>query len=276
MGIVYCANRPARIYELTLGQKDDNDDGPSTYGTTKVTPFSPEGRSARSPRVYYPPPSAGSSSTSSTLPKRVQAVYVSNRLGGVHSSCASLHLLTLDNNGASSWELKDLVSTVASPETFEGFPGLYVDQLPPQQDSFLSLDNDEVQIAFTSVWRSRRVPLLVSLKDGKVTNLAPWPKATEGKNDKMPYLVEGRERELDSFGVFGTDGKGRVLATRSGPTNVPEVVVADLRKGLEKKVEWKVVRKTEVSEEGESSNLLTIVNPNVQKLMNFSSTCPRG
>ncbi|GAA5976049.1 hypothetical protein JCM5350_000297 [Sporobolomyces pararoseus] len=252
LGIVYCANRPARIYELELGQKSGEDGKPS-YETTTVTPLSPENRSARSPRVYVP------SQTSDS--KTISAVYISNRLGGVHSSCASLHLLTFESSG---WKSKDLVSTVSSPKSVEDFPGLYIDQLPSQQ-SFLSL-NSGLYIAFTSIWRSRRVPLIVSLKDGTVTNLAPWPKAEEGE---LPYL--GHEGALDSYGVFGTDGEGRVLGVRSGVTKVPEVVIADLKRASTfEKAEWKVIRETALSEEVESA--LSKLSSTVLPLPKFSSS----
>ncbi|GAA6010564.1 hypothetical protein JCM11491_002972 [Sporobolomyces phaffii] len=242
LGIVYCANRPARIYELTLGQTTGENDESSLYGTIKVTPISPADRSARSPRVHVPP---SSTSPAAKKSQSVSAVYISNRLGGVHSSCASLHLLTLDPS-SQSWSAKDLVTTVSSTKTIDDFPGLYVDQLPAHQP-FLSLESG-VHVVLSSIWRSRRVPLIVSLENGKVTSLAPWPKAN-GDNELLPYL--GKERALDSFGVFGTDGGKRILAVRSGTTKAPEVVVVDLTT-LEK-VEWKVVRGTALSDELENA-----------------------
>jgi len=239
LGIVYCANRPARVYELTLGMSEGKEEEERSYRATKVQPISPQDRSSRSPRVC---PTSSSSSSS-----EVSAVYISNALGGVHSSCASLHLLTLDSS-SDTWSTKDLVSTVYSPKTVDDFPGLYVDQLPSSQQAFLSLDS-KPHIVFSSIWRSRRVPLLINLVDGTVTNLAPWPKADED-DVVLPYLK--KERELDSFGVFGTDGEGRVVAARSSSTSSPQFVVADLTKGIEGAgIEWKVVRETEVSDDRE-------------------------
>lgn len=97
LGIVYCANRPARLYELELAKapnttktkgKDRSDQGKKEEGgrlswqATGVVGLSPEDRSARSPRVFMPPQGV------SIHPL---VVYISNPVGGVHSSCSSLH-----------------------------------------------------------------------------------------------------------------------------------------------------------------------------------------
>lgn len=100
----------------------------------------------------------------------------------------------------------------------------------------------------SSIWRSRKVPLVVGLKDGKVTSLAKWPEPKEEEEDVvLPYLE--KEEELESFSVLGTDGRGRVVASRSGLKGLGKVVVLDLDEGLEK-VEWKVVKIVKVSERG--------------------------
>ncbi|GAA5912993.1 hypothetical protein JCM5296_000790 [Sporobolomyces johnsonii] len=252
LGIVYCANRPARIYELRLGAvsskaSDGNSKSPEgeehdkiAYRATSVTPLSPQDRSARSARVYVPRPSA--STQSEGQPTLV--VYLSNYLGGPHSSCASLHLVTFPSSSSSSPTSKELVASVSKPRTIDDFPGLYIDQLPVE--AFVSLENTGPAVVLSSIWRSRRVPLLIDLDSGKVTTLAPWPKANED-DVVLPYLQ--KEEELDSWTVLGTDGEGKVVASRSGPARTPKVVVADLAKRVEEgKTEWKLVRETALSE----------------------------
>ncbi|GAA5926304.1 hypothetical protein JCM1841_005529 [Sporobolomyces salmonicolor] len=252
LGIVYCTNRPARIYELRLGavsskpsegnpnSREGDEDDKIAYRATNVTPLSPEHRSARSARVYVPRPSVGAQSKD--LPSMV--VYLSNCLGGPHSSCASLHLVTFPSSSASSPISKELVSSVSKPNTIDDFPGLYVDQLPVE--AFVSLEKTGPAIVLSSIWRSRRVPLLIDLGTGRVTTLAPWPKASED-DAVLPYLQN--EDELDGFTVLGTDGEGKVVANRSGSARVPKVVVADLAKCVEEgKVEWKPVRETALSQ----------------------------
>ncbi|GAA5930332.1 uncharacterized protein JCM15063_004777 [Sporobolomyces koalae] len=235
LGIVYCANRPARIYELAVTAKEEQGEK-RVFETSNVTPLSPADQSARSPRVFY----SGAESQS----PEITAVYVSNRLGGAHSSCATLRLLTLRHD-AHDWEDKEIVPVVPSPKSVDDFPGLYIDQLP-SNESFLSLESG-LHLAFASIWRSRRVPLLVNLTDGQVTSLAPWPKADED-DVVLPYLH--KEQELNSFSVFGTDGAQRVLASRSGPTRVPEIVLADLKGNSNlDEVTWLVIRKTSLSPE---------------------------
>ncbi|GAA6059557.1 hypothetical protein JCM10212_000613 [Sporobolomyces blumeae] len=216
LGIVYCANRPARIYELTLAPyHEDSGEGKGRSIRTTVSPVSPEDRSARSPRVYVPVEGA-------KPVDGVKAVFISNPLGGPHSSCASLHLLSRKPEDG-SWTSKELVASVSSPKTPDGFPGLFLDQLPAGQ-TFLSLSSGPA-IALTTAWRSRRVPIVVSLSDGKLSSLAPWPTPNEA-DVVLPYLQAGDK--LDSIGVFGTDGRTKIVASRSGPTTLPSVVVADL------------------------------------------------
>lgn len=256
LGIVYCSNRPSRIYELviTASSSRDDDDGSFEFKVERATPISPERLSARSPRVY--------SSSSSRI---VSAVYLTNRLGGVHSSCASLHLATLDlssSSSSSAWKSRELVETVSEPGSIEAFPGLYVDQLP--RNPFVTpVEAGSTYVVMSSIWRSRRVPLVVDLVDGTVTNLAPLRRRRHHRsnsNDDLPYLGVAPD-ELDSYNVLATDSKGRIVAARSGITRVPRVVVCNLEKSpprrvvdvdgaiVDIEVDWKVVHMTNVSNE---------------------------
>ncbi|GAA5863549.1 hypothetical protein JCM3774_006521 [Rhodotorula dairenensis] len=245
LGIVYCQNRRARICLLQIEPIKEADATTSAAGTrpgfktVEVVPISPADRSARSPRVVPSLAAAGGAAGQGAQAQEHQVVYVSNTLGGVHASCAKLQIATLSNlNGASSLSVTDdrtLVPVVYTPTDLNGvhdFPGLYVDQLPAEP--FLGRGGNK--IALTSVWRSRRVPLVIDLESGEIENLAPWSRAVDADADATTADLWA----LASYSVLGTDGQGSVLATRSTPGSPPQVVVCDL---LEKDKPWSVLRK---------------------------------
>jgi len=249
LGIVYCTNRRARIYALEVKPEqsdgDDEDDKPKVvFRTASATPISSADRSARSPRVLPSPPSLTAS----------RVVYISNALGGPHASCAALQLATLSASLAVD-EDRTIVAVVDVPDTKDDdpFPGLYVDQLP--SEPFVVGPDGEVAVALTSVWRTRRVPLVVGLGSGRVTSLAPWPERRTSVDAALPYLYLGKDggaqEQLESFSVLGTDGQDRVVALRSGPGAPPRLVVANVREGSGAR--WKVLKGAPVSDERASS-----------------------
>ncbi|GAA5972853.1 hypothetical protein JCM11641_003973 [Rhodosporidiobolus odoratus] len=281
LGIVYCCNRSARIYALSLDVEEEkaepevegrNEDKlRKVFRIAKATPISAKDRSSRSPRVV-----SGSSSL----------VYLSNPLGGPHASCGQLHIaslsLSLSTSSSSSLTLvkvklkedKILVSVVNVPDPktpgpgspSDPFPGLYVDQLP--QEPCLSGGQS---VVMTSIWRSRRVPLVVDLASGKVTSLAPWPEKKDEVDAALPYLYllneESDQDALASVAVIGTDGESRVVALRSSPVSPPKVVVGKVEGG---KVEWKVVRESGLS--GKLSDALSCLSYTVLPLPKFAPT----
>ncbi|GAA5942370.1 hypothetical protein JCM3775_003237 [Rhodotorula graminis] len=266
LGIVYCTNRRARIYALEVkaehkaaaddedGHGDDADMPKVVFRTSSATPISSASRSARSPRVL--PLAADSHQTA-------RVVYISNALGGPHASCAALELATLSAS-LSVDEARTVVDVVDEPSSSSGdaFPGLYVDQLP--HEPFVVVDGGgaqgEVAVAMTSVWRTRRVPLVVGLESGRVTSLAPWPERRTSVDAALPYLYLGdgkgegkseaggdEQEQLESFSVLGTDGQDRVVALRSGPGSPPRLVVAHVQEGSSAR--WKVLKDAPVSHE---------------------------
>ncbi|KAM0754121.1 hypothetical protein T439DRAFT_378208 [Meredithblackwellia eburnea MCA 4105] len=242
LGIVFCSSRPAALYELEMWQvkskkknSESNDSGSETEGVKKTATStvwkagaairqSPPGRSIRSARVYTPPPG---------VKGEPLLVFLSNRENGPHASCGQLHAVRL---GSGSQTV--LVPEVGAPKTLAEFPGLYVEQLP--QKPFLLADGVP-HVVLSSLWRSRRVPLAVSLKTGEVRNLAPWP--TPSDDPVLPYLATDREKLL-SISVLGTDGNSRILGIRSGPFRLPEVVLLNLNVSA---TEWKTIRKPRLS-----------------------------
>ncbi|GAA5908571.1 hypothetical protein JCM8208_002669 [Rhodotorula glutinis] len=271
LGIVYCTNRRARVYALDVqaehdgdAESSDNDDKPKiVYRASTATPISSADRSARSPRVL---PSSSDSEKSA-----VRVVYISNALGGPHASCAALQLATLSAS-LSVDEDRAVVAVVDVPDAKQGsadpFPGLYVDQLP--HEPFVVGEKGEISVAMTSVWRTRRVPLVVGLDSGTVTCLAPWPERRTSVDAALPYLyLEGGEQEqLESFSVLGTDGQDRVVALRSGPGAPPRLVVAGMREGSSAR--WKVLKDAPVSVE--LSSALSRISYTVLALPKFEPT----
>ncbi|GJN94423.1 hypothetical protein Rhopal_007503-T1 [Rhodotorula paludigena] len=257
LGIVYCSNRPARIYTLDVaahkaeaGPDADGkaEDDKHVYRAVQAKPLSSPDRSARSPRIV---PTASSESNNSNS---TRVLYLSNALGGPHASCAALQLATVSHGSLTLESDRTLVPVVDVPETKSGssdpFPGLYVDQLP--QECFLrspSSGDNALKAVMSSIWRSRRVPLTVDLESGEVQNLAPWPEQRQDVDAALPFLYLGKkgaaENALDSFGVLGTDGAGRVVALRSGPGQMPRLVLAQVGSG---EVEWKVLKDAPASE----------------------------
>ncbi|GEM10984.1 acylaminoacyl-peptidase [Rhodotorula toruloides] len=272
LGIVYCTNRVARVWVLEFSvaaekEEGDGKDGEreqeKTFEVSNTIPVSPSDRSSRSPRVV----------PSSTDSSKTQIVYLSNILGSVHASCAQLHLATLSSSSSStsSFHIEEcvLVKQVDAPTADDDFPGLYIDQLPLQPFVHSSTSGDEGwSVVTSSSWRSRRVPLLISLFTGRVTSLAPWPRAQSETDAALPYL-QANEEELESFGVLGTDGVGRVAAVRSGCGRVGRVVVGEVMDAEgEGKVEWKVVREAGVSDE--LATALSRISYTVLPLPHFS------
>ncbi|GAA5985343.1 hypothetical protein JCM10908_006938, partial [Rhodotorula pacifica] len=255
LGIVYCQNRRARIcvlrVELVAGETSAPENGEKKtekteeqeFKVVEVVPLSPADRSARSPRVV--PASRGNDS-------QPRIVYVSNTLGGVHASCAQLQLATLSLSSSRKAtiipEYRTLVPVVKVPSASKqngltDFPGLYIDQLPVEPFVHVGGGGSgrQVKLALTSGWKSRRVPLLIDLESGEIENLAPLPATTSDK--ALPYLSMNKD-ELSSYSVLGTDGKSKILVTRSGPGTPPQVVVYDLdarEKG------WSVLREPSFS-----------------------------
>ncbi|GAA6039217.1 hypothetical protein JCM8097_000474 [Rhodosporidiobolus ruineniae] len=275
LGIVYCTNRPARVYALSLKVSEETADDQGEEEQPKKTlrvvdavPVSPADRSSRSPR-FLP-----------TSTDSLQLCYLSNPQGGPHGSCAQLHVATLSPSSASVQlsEDKVLVPVVDVPDSknpgagtaSDPFPGLYVDQLP--LEPFLH-SGAGTSLVLSSIWRSRSVPLVVDLASGKVTSLAPWPERRDEEDAALPYLYlskQGKgdgEDPLASLTVLGTDGESRVVALRSSPVSLPEVVVGKFGGG---ETSWTVVRKAGLPEK--LSTALSKLSYTVLPLPKFSPT----
>ncbi|KAK4047110.1 hypothetical protein OIO90_006312 [Microbotryomycetes sp. JL221] len=252
LGIVYCQNRPAAIHVLrpklvsSPGEHREKDTSeiPKTWKVDDTRALTKEDRSARSPRVVPASPS------NIKAEHNIVAVFISNASGGPHGSCASLHVI---ENVNGKLEQRILIDVVQKPKVEDGFPGLYIDQLPNQ--CFMQVQG-RLQLVTSSIWQSRRVALLIGLsgssstavEDGgasRVTCLTPWPKR-DPDDIVSPYL----SKDLDSYVVLGTDNEDHIIALRSGCCSLPEVVVARLSGQANSTLEWTVVKKIRAAKAG--------------------------
>lgn len=215
LGVKYCPNRPAGIWELRIPPIDStsqngNDEKPSEIQCTAAR-LTPAQLSCRCPRILE-----------DTNGQPSHLIWIANPVGGPHASCATIHSLDLETN-----DQRVLVDTVLDPKP-DNFPGLFTVTLPTHP--FLRLGTPNGQASFlvtTSNWRSRTVVLLVSLKDGSVHNLTP-------DDDHHNY----------SWNVLTTDDHSQIVCTRSNPSVPPELVVGKVTDSV---VDWQVVAKPEMS-----------------------------
>lgn len=147
LGLLWCSNRPAGVWEMQLPNSNSDDPG---HELIIVSRLSPETRSAHSPRV-----SADGKSV----------LWISNPVGGAHASCSILHSVDLH-----SGEQKTVVDTIWEPRDADGFPGLYIEMLPSKP--FVSLGSKSY-IATHSIWGSRSTVLLISIDGKEVKDLTP-------------------------------------------------------------------------------------------------------
>lgn len=153
-----------------------------------------------------------------TVDNRQQAVWLSSAAGGPHAKSSALNIR--EETGIT----RILVDRVRVPGSTQ-FPGLYTSSLPRQP--FVQLTAPYVLTS--SIWHSRNAVLLISLEDGNIDNLTP------------------EDEELWSWNVLCTDGKTRVVCSRSAPNRPHELVLGTL--DFDKAVTWRVIARPELSEE---------------------------
>ncbi|KAG6844248.1 hypothetical protein H0H87_008462 [Tephrocybe sp. NHM501043] len=211
LGIKFCFNRPTGIWELTpsslsLDDNLENDSKPVECSAKKLTPSY---LSCRSPRVF-------------TYDGKSTLLWLSHPSGGPHAATSLLYSLDITNDADPKKITTPLVDSVSKPE--EGaFPGLYPD---PNLATFPTLQfspSSTPYIVTHSIWGSRTTVLLISTLDGAVKNLTP------------------EDGNLYSWKVFNTDGRSRVICSRSTPLTPPELVMGEFSEsGV---VSWRVLHK---------------------------------
>jgi hypothetical protein len=170
LGVKYCYNRPVALWELIIPHGIDTTTSAESVIACSAIKFTPSHLSSRSPRVDQ----HGSI-----------VVWVSNKTGGPHASCVSLHSLNTHSK-----ETRTLVDTVWEPGPGQ-FPGLYTDYGLPSSP-FLQLSS----------------VLLISCLDRSVRDLTP-----------------DEDGQLYSWTVLGTDMQDQVVCVRSSLTTPHEVVL---------------------------------------------------
>ncbi|GAA96928.1 uncharacterized protein L969DRAFT_54203 [Mixia osmundae IAM 14324] len=134
LGLVFCTNRPAGIYHLTIVASSQS---------LKPTMLSDPAMSCRSPRYH---PQAG-------------LIYLSSRLFGPHNGCCQLW--KHGRNQPLIAEYSQAPEAVEPPK----FAGVWTEQLP--FEPFITLDG-KTHIMLTTISRSRKIVVAINTDDGAV------------------------------------------------------------------------------------------------------------
>lgn len=218
LGLIYCQNRPCRIYQAKVTLPPPNHHQGSTGEQAQLdgihhpkylifTPISPSNRSARSPRVIDG-----------------KVIYLSNPIGGPHASCAELHVYTPETQND-----KILVACIGEPtdDRGDGFPGLYIDQLPHQSGLLNPSDRQKSLIVTSSIWASSKRLITIDLETG---HLKCHPPPSDG-----------------SCTVIDSDGSHQVLSIISRTDRSPQVWIGKLNHSTE--FSWHLVTHLKPSEQ---------------------------
>ncbi|KAJ7495496.1 Alpha/Beta hydrolase protein [Mycena latifolia] len=188
LGLKWCYNRPSGIWEIEFPPYT-SDENSSVPLRCVCKKLTPADLSCRSPRIHHD-----------------KLFWISCASGGPHAGTFSLHVCGLTARELTS---KVLVDTVWEPRASDGFPGLYINTNLPVSP-FVVLDG-QVFLVFESTWASRTTVLLVSASDGTVKDLTP---SSDG--------------QLYSWSVLATDGRERVVCSRSAPTVPHEILLGHI------------------------------------------------
>lgn len=203
LGPIWCYNRPTAIWELRLPDVGANEE----QELVVVSRLSPADCSARSAHMS---------------PDSSFVIWLSNSLGGAHSSCTTMHTMEMG-----SGDQKLVVETIWEPRASDGFPGLYEPTLTP--NTFVSVQN-RTFIVTSSYWRSRTTLLLIAV--GEIKDLTPL------------------DSTMFSWTLLGTDNKKRIVCTRSSSAVPHEVVLGQI--GDDLNVSWTVLSRPNLAPDGMS------------------------
>ncbi|KAJ1973696.1 hypothetical protein H4R34_004988, partial [Dimargaris verticillata] len=138
-GVVYCLNRPTRVYQCTLSGQDLH-----TLSNAQWAVHTPQ-----------------------LTPGGCQLVYLAHPVGGPHRSCATLMAYSFADQTTDT-----IIAPVADYlDQTDQFPGLYSEGL--SSHSFVSTGNSELWLVCTSLWGSRTTILAINLQSHQVINLTP-------------------------------------------------------------------------------------------------------
>ncbi|KAF9232903.1 Alpha/Beta hydrolase protein [Melanogaster broomeanus] len=199
LGIKWCSNRPASIWELMLPAVDPTTE--SSLGTSSVctaVKIEVPGRSSRSPRVLY-----------GMDGKAKQLFWLSHPVGGPHMACSSLHV-------------RDLVGGTEDRVLVHGISGCEGDQFPGLYTDFNLLANPFIynmtpSVVLQTCWRSSATIVSVQVETGDISHERMW--------------FGGSPSE--GWTVLVTDGVSRMVCSKSSLTSPPKLVLLTLNRGRE-------------------------------------------
>ncbi|KAF8064410.1 Alpha/Beta hydrolase protein [Lyophyllum atratum] len=210
LGVKYCLNRPSGIWEITpssMSADQIGDDAEPLQSTARK--LTPSNLACRSPRIF-------------TQDNKATLVWLSHPTGGPHAATSLVYSLDITSTPDLKTLSSPLVDVVFKPEK-GAFPGLYPD-FNFNSSPILRLSTSTAPYLITSsIWGSRSTVVLISTADGAVKDLTP----EDGK--------------LHSWRVLNTDGKSRVLCTRSTPTMPHEILLGQFNE--EGEVSWRILYK---------------------------------
>ncbi|KAG6908721.1 hypothetical protein DXG01_003566 [Tephrocybe rancida] len=211
LGIKYCFNRPSGIWELTPSSSSDilnNTDEPKPVECS-AKKLTPSYLSCRSPRVF-------------TYDGKSTLLWLSHPSGGPHAATSLIYSLDITSETDPKKLASPLVDAVFKPDQ-DAFPGLYPDPNLAASPTLQFSASSTPYLITHSIWGSRTTVLLISTADGAVKDLTP----EDGK--------------LYSWNVLNTDGRSRVICSRSTPLTPHEIVLGEFSKLGE--VSWRVLHK---------------------------------
>ena len=231
LGLKFCFNRPSGIWQLRLpellpesGDKLD----PAALIAVTAEKLTPASLSCRSPCTF-------THDGGSTL------AWLACTTGGAHVGPSALYSLDISLDSDTSRPLKAINKPLVPimkdeiPSSPHVFPGLFPSyNLPSPVVELTSGPSFVVH----SQWGSRTTVLLISTKDGTVTNLTP----------------SSKEEELYSWTVLATDGRRRAICQRSS-TSVPYEILLGQFDGAAH-VSWQLIDKPDLPEHSKLFSIL--------------------
>ncbi|POW21648.1 hypothetical protein PSHT_02166 [Puccinia striiformis] len=234
LGLIYCQNRPSGIYLLSfkIPVIVDEEEKRAQSNTVKAHHpidfkshlISEPDRSARSPRLI-----------SDDHEEEKKIVYLSNKIGGPHASCATLHLHNLKTNTT-----EIVIGPVDEPTPENPFPGLYIDDLPAQPLLFNPSDTQRKNpfLVTSSIWGSVKKIVIIDLKNGHIRTVLPSSSSTES-----------------SCTLLNSNNHNQILCVVSQTNSSPQVWIGTLIQDLDfdqecsSKLAWQVVTHLKASSE---------------------------
>ncbi|KIK92455.1 hypothetical protein PAXRUDRAFT_829938 [Paxillus rubicundulus Ve08.2h10] len=197
LGIKWCSNRPASIWDLNIPVAmavAENPPGVSVVCT--AAKIEAPGRSFRSPRVFFDPDK-----------KAKQLFWLSHPVGDAASYC--LHVRDL----VGVTEDRVLIDSVSDPEE-DQFPGLYT--------NFNLLANPFIynvtpSVVLQTYWKSSATVISVQVETGDINHERMW--------------FGGSPSE--GWTVLATDGVSQMVCSKSSLTSPPKLVLLTLNRGGE-------------------------------------------